>query len=190
MLTQNQLVENEELIGTLIETNDRLDAAINTYNELTASDEVGALSSGIATTTITDWEASQPQNTVDEDSQDWDNAPNARDNDGRHLHPDLADLDFNAPAPNLPAPIKPRALSEDNDTGRIEEDKRGSLSDYSDYESSDEQTYIGTSKRRGYVTVSDDSDDDRVAGPARPKPAAQPVTVTHKSKNPFADPFA
>jgi hypothetical protein len=98
----------------------------------------------------------------------------------KHLHPDLQDLNFGplgASSNNLPAPLQPSAFSDDGN-GPDEHtiyDGRGSLSDFSDYESSDEETHnaaVASPKRRkvgrDYVNVSDDPDDD----------------------DPFADPFA
>jgi hypothetical protein len=61
---------------------------------------------------------------------------------------------------------------------------KGSLSDFSDYESSDEETHTASSSRprRNYVHVSDNSDDEAA------------VNITAKGANggndPFADPFA
>lgn len=90
--------------------------------------------------------------------------------------------------------MRPTTFTEDSTSGRgIEEDKRGSLSDYSDYESSDEETHNGASaKRRNYVTVSDDSGDHLpvAAGPStQPKQPVAPAPAKFET-NPFADPFA
>jgi hypothetical protein len=109
------------------------------------------------------------------------------------VHPDLHDLSFGTLGPekgcagpsisrlptlnhldrNLQPPIRPTALSSD------EEDRfRGSLSDFSDYESNDEETrhHAGQSSagaRKAYVNVSDDGGDEDV-----------------RVEDPFADPFA
>lgn len=112
------------------------------------------------------------------------------------MHPDLADLDFNASAQNLPPPIRPTTFSDDGGGRGVDEDRRGSLSDFSDYESSDGETYVGTSKRKNYVTVSDDSGNEHpvVAGPATQiapaAPAPAPAKAAVTDDDPFADPFA
>jgi hypothetical protein len=117
------------------------------------------------------------------------------------LHPDLHDLSFGALGPekgcarsslsrpstlnsfsrDLQPPIRPTTYSSDDDRfGR-----RGSLSDFSDYESSDEGTHqragqsTGLHVRKAYVNVSDDGGDD--GGDAR-----QHIV----DDDPFADPFA
>ena len=106
-----------------------------------------------------------------------------------HVHPDLEDLNFgplgNSSA-NLPAPMRPSALSDDG----YEEKKpveRVSLSDFSDYESSDEETHktnAASSSKRHYVTVSDNEEE----------PTAPSASGSGKAKlvdvDPFADPFA
>ncbi len=76
-----------------------------------------------------------------------------------------------------------RSSSEEDDTWR-----RGSLSDFSDYQSSDEETHnragpssAAQSRRRGYVDVSDNETQDVRRTPKQP--AVQ-------DEDPFADPFA
>lgn len=71
-------------------------------------------------------------------------------------------------------------------------ESRGSLSDYSDYESSNDETHQrrdfaeGSStgrKRRAHITVSDDGDGD--VGPTPPV-----LGKALEDEDPFADPFA
>lgn len=106
------------------------------------------------------------------------------------VYPDLEDLNFGplgASSTNLPPPIRPSALSDDGEQDDIE--KRGSLSDFSDYESSDEETHkaiAGPSSKRNYVTVSDDDDDDAFASIVRETAS----TTSGVADDPFADPFA
>lgn len=86
------------------------------------------------------------------------------------IHPDLHDLDFNslgADASGLPSPLRPTSPDSPLEGQRT---GRGSLSDYSDYGSSDEETHnrvvyssgssspvAGKGKARGvYKTFSDD----------------------------------
>jgi len=103
------------------------------------------------------------------------------------VYPDLEDLNFGplgASSTNLPPPIRPSALSDDGEQDDIE--KRGSLSDFSDYESSDEETHkgiAGPSSKRNYVTVSDD--DDAFGSIVSGAPS-----TTSGVADPFADPFA
>ncbi len=79
-------------------------------------------------------------------------------------------------------PTAARTASEDDGTNW----RRGSLSDFSDYESSDEETHnrastSATPKRsKTYVTVSDDDDDQ----------AEAPKDPLLEDDDPFADPFA
>lgn len=104
--------------------------------------------------------------------------------DNAHLHPDLHDLSFGplgTSSNNLPPPLRPSTLEDDNA-------RRGSLSDFSDYESSDEEAHnaAGASSRarKDYVTVSDDSDDDAAVAIRASNTGSSAVD------DPFADPFA
>jgi len=95
------------------------------------------------------------------------------------LHPDLQDLNFGSIAnssTNLPPPIRPSNYSDEEDSYN----RRGSLSDFSDYESSDEDTHNTRPDggRKSYVTVSDDEDEDAARG------------LRKGEADPFADPFA
>lgn len=79
---------------------------------------------------------------------------------------------------NLPPPIRPNAHSSDD-----EDYRRGTLSDYSDYESSDEDTHnqrAGPSSggRRDYGDDSDSGQD------------AHKAVKNADEDDPFADPFA
>ncbi len=78
-----------------------------------------------------------------------------------------------------------QALSDDDDRDEDQHERRASLSDFSDYQSADDEIHkqhAGPS-RRNYVTVSDD-DEQGVSG----------TSSLGKSKDveddPFADPFA
>lgn len=182
MISFLQLVENEEVIGTLIETNDRLMAALEMYESLASTtlnpDTTEAITSSLANTTI---DSTKHSNNPYLSSDSSPEAGMNRDYP-THVHPDLEDLSFGSigDSSRLPAPLRPSTMSDDEQEGV---DQRGSLSDFSDYESSDEETHRnnpGPSKR-GYVTVSDDEDG--------------PVGAASKGKNrkmadPFADPFA
>ena len=92
---------------------------------------------------------------------------------------------------NLPPPLRPSALRGDSSGAESDPWKgRGSLSDLSDYESSDEETHnaaSGSSQRkpgrRSYVQVSDDPDEDG-------RDATSNVEVKGKRDDPFSDPVA
>jgi len=97
-----------------------------------------------------------------------------------YVHPDLEDLNFGPlghSSTNLPPPIRPSTLAPDDSAfDQDGPDRRGSLSDFSDYESSDENTHrakAGPSYKRNYATVSNDD-----------------VVSTPIHDDPFADPFA
>jgi LAS seventeen-binding protein 5 len=124
---------------------------------------------------------------------------------GSPIHPDLHDLSFGELGPehrydglavlqplinrhrnrNLQPPIRPTAHLTDGD----QVFRRGSLSDFSNYESSDEETYgragqsSGRYARTAYINVSEDDEDaEEDAVDARPHIA--------EDEDPFADPFA
>ncbi|KAF8807793.1 hypothetical protein BYT27DRAFT_7189886 [Phlegmacium glaucopus] len=179
-----QLVENEELIGTLIETNDRLMSALEMYEKLiTADPEAGtedtkAITAGMAAADVGSAKSTM-HNERGRDRLGGQNRP-------AYIHPDLEDLNFGPlgnSSTNLPPPIRPSALSDDG----LDQDSqaRGSLSDFSDYESSDEETHranAGSSSKRNYVTVSDNEGESSVSRNSK--------TRTQARNDPFADPFA
>ncbi|EMD41873.1 hypothetical protein CERSUDRAFT_79493 [Gelatoporia subvermispora B] len=207
-----QLVENEDMIGTLIDTNDRIIAALESYDMLVKANlteqDVRDVQEGLAAAKIQDTElgklqekqraaiqrsqgrassatllASRGKGRDDDETHDQDGQP--------YAYPDLQDLSFGplgAEQRGLPPPIRPSALSSDDERGR-----RGSLSDFSDYQSSDEETHnqrASTSaaarshqRTRDYVDVSDNEEEVNAA--RDPKTA-----LLHEEDDPFADPFA
>jgi len=181
-----QLVENEELIGTLIETNDRLMSALEMYDKLIVAgpeaetQDTGAITSGMAAINFD----ATARSTMDHEhvKKGKDRGPDRP----TYVHPDLEDLNFGPLGnltTNLPPPIRPSTLSDDAAFDQDDRNRRGSLSDFSDYESSDENTHkanAGPSSKRNYVTVSD-SDEEAFKN-------TRVRTQTHE--NPFADPFA
>ncbi|KAL0578492.1 hypothetical protein V5O48_003485 [Marasmius crinis-equi] len=181
-----QLVENEEVIGVLIETNDRVITALEMYDQvLTAvnkgdTDKAEAIADGLAATHIS--HEGQLARLQDKQRAEVEKAKQraAASSAGQNLHPDLEELSFGplgASSSNLPPPIRPTGMSDEED-----EVRRGSLSDFSDYESSDEaahKTSPSSYRRKEWITVSDDSDDAR----------AGIRNQTHE-EDPFADPFA
>ncbi|KAH9178734.1 hypothetical protein EDB89DRAFT_2217836 [Lactarius sanguifluus] len=185
-----QLVEDEEIIGTLIETNDRIITALESYSKLSkpnvSEQDVEEVRQGLAAADIAgsevqklqDKQRAAVQRAVRRYSRTEDDALKST-----SVHPDLHDLSFGALGPeqrNLQPPIRPTTHSSDDDQIY----RGGSLSDFSDYESSDEEIHrrAGPSSdlhpRKAYVHVSDDGgDDDKNAG-------------RHSIEDPFADPFA
>ncbi|KAI8990560.1 hypothetical protein BD414DRAFT_438281 [Trametes punicea] len=182
-----QLVENEDMIGVLIETNDRIIAALENYDLLTkpetSEQQVKEIQEGLAATKLSNSELGklqEKQRAVIERSVGRAGSSSTRPDPGEEsptsptsptsassVHPDLQDLQFGslgAEQRNLPPPIRPtvrRSSSDEGDAWR-----RGSLSDFSDYQSSDEETHGRQAssstqpQRRGYVDVSDDESVD------------------------------
>ena len=107
---------------------------------------------------------------------------------------DLEDLNFGGSigkeSPSLPPPIRPSTANAEKRSSLDDEDHRGALSDFSDYESSDEEAHKArasgsTPKKQRYVYVSDSD--------GEPSATALTTAVAEgkkKSNNPFADPFA
>ncbi|TFK30860.1 hypothetical protein FA15DRAFT_35563 [Coprinopsis marcescibilis] len=184
-----QLVENEDFIGTLIETNERVVMALETYNQIVSAgqdpdDATKEIASSLAATTLETKEVKATNPThASYRSQSPPDSPS--------VHPDLEDLQFGAlgqSSNRLPPPIQPskRYSDEDNEEAI---DNRGSLSDFSDYESSDGETRnvkAGPSTaRKSYVAVSDDEGDIHRYTSSHSKVKSPPA-----EEDPFADPFA
>lgn len=195
-LILKQLVENEEVIGTLIETNERIINAIDMYDQLVVQ---SADPTDVSTTIAADLSATHitpPQSELASLQERQRMAVERAKTGGRsdhnaHVHPDLQDLNFGpigASSNHLPAPLRPNALSDDGNGQEEVYEGRGSLSDFSDYDSSDEDSrkaagYSGAGKRRrDYVDVSDDPEDQGVASNSKKAPDSE--------ADPFADPFA
>ncbi|TFK36922.1 hypothetical protein BDQ12DRAFT_653761 [Crucibulum laeve] len=190
-----QLVENEELIGTLIETNERIMSALEMYDKLSTPDAASsgadvseAITAGLAAAHISMPEGEvarlqEKQRAAVERIRQVRGKDRGEEPDA-HVHPDLQDLNFGpigASSTNLPPPLRPSTLSDD---GEEIHEGRGSLSDFSDYETSDEETHYakgGSSRRKSYVTVSDDEDYSST-------PFARGNSKV--DDDPFADPFA
>lgn len=183
-----KLVENEEVIGVLIETNDRIIAALEMYDHLATadpkSDQSSIIAKGLAATHIhADGEVNKLQEKQKAAVAKAKHSNGSTQNGATGgVFADLQDLNFGtlgASSSNLPPPIRPTSMSEES-TGA---DARGSLSDFSDYESSDEETHNaqGSSSKypaRDYYS----SEDEGVANTSHP--------VAAVADDPFADPFA
>ncbi|KAH6916942.1 hypothetical protein BKA70DRAFT_317973 [Coprinopsis sp. MPI-PUGE-AT-0042] len=194
VMAYTRLVENEDLIGTLIESTERVVSALNLYDELVSAGQAGDADATDALTTKL--AAAQISHAKDEEAQllsrtnSYSNAAEHRSQQPpRQVHPDLEDLDFLGGHSNrLPPPMQPSKAGAGNSSEEDEVRNRGSLSDFSDYESSDEEMHnarAGTSTgKKAYVTVSDDEDD--VVAAFTPKAS----TSKAQEDDPFADPFA
>lgn len=155
-------------------------AALENYDKIAAgesSESTNTLASDLASTHITTVEEQRnPRN------QDQSVAQESRNN----LHPDLRDLNFGplgASSNDLPRPLQPSTLSDEDEQPKGN-NKRGSLSDFSDY-SSDEETHTsGVSSRkpgeRDYVDVVDGLDEEPYS--------RIPLTKQLTGDDPFADP--
>ncbi|KZT30870.1 hypothetical protein NEOLEDRAFT_1126522 [Neolentinus lepideus HHB14362 ss-1] len=195
-----QLVENEELIGTLIETNDRLVAALEMYNRLSrptvTEDDVSAVQAGLEAAKITDQDQlrnlqSLQRGAVARAAQASGRGKNSTPALDANVHPDLHDLSFGslgADQQNLPPPLRPSAPRRSDSDEDISY-RRGSLSDFSDYESSDEETHNRQASAAGPSTSHAHRDpyfDSNVDGRGEAK--SSPLH-DDDSEDPFADPF-
>ncbi|KIJ21957.1 hypothetical protein PAXINDRAFT_159941 [Paxillus involutus ATCC 200175] len=179
-----QLVENEEIIGTLIETNERIISALQMYYNFSASDHPqdpsAEIQSGMDAVTITPNELSKlrdQQRAAVENARRQQSEFSENDSDDRqevgsstgYVHPDLQDLSFGAlesEQGSLPPPIKP-STPHASPGEAVWDQHRGSLSDFSDYESEDERWV-----------------------PHQPGPSSHTQSRGNHVEDPFADPFA
>ncbi|KAG8826910.1 putative actin patch assembly and actin polymerization protein [Serendipita sp. 401] len=193
-----QLVENEELIGTLIDTNERIIVALDMYDTLLK-------------TAAQDSDDTPPPSAVPESpSTDWTKADSsaitgqlerlqekqraaveraiAREKTTR-VHPDLDSISFDdsSRGAGLPPPIKPTTPGADDAKGF----DRGSLSDFSDYDSSSDEAprtsmssgRPSTSTHRQYEYRNQQAEDDEYGAEDTRKNLLD-------DEDPFADPFA
>ncbi|KAG1828383.1 hypothetical protein EV424DRAFT_1386164 [Suillus variegatus] len=178
-----QLVENEEIIGALIETNEHIITALQMYvnlsatDQTTASDPTANIQATMATTHLSPnstGELSVQQRAAVEQYKQQLHDYEEQERSRNHIHEDLRDLSFGSlgnEEGKLPPPMRPTAhrnISPDSEWDQ----GRGSLSDFSDYESEGEeqprnvahQPAASSSLRRSERVVDDE--------------------------DPFADPFA
>ncbi|KZV74864.1 hypothetical protein PENSPDRAFT_647638 [Peniophora sp. CONT] len=181
-----QLVDSEDFVGTLIETNDRIIAALETYDKLSnptvTEEDVESVQKALGNARIGgESEVNKLQEKQraavrrakgrrGEDLLDGESAYSGAGAGGSSMHPDLQDLSFGslgAEQSRLPPPLRPQSGDYTSD-----ENRHGSLSDYSDYQSSDEDTHNAraSTSNRAYESYA---------------PRKQAV-----SEDPFADPFA
>ncbi|KAK2461586.1 hypothetical protein APHAL10511_006049 [Amanita phalloides] len=158
-----QLVEDEDLIGALIETNDRIVSALQMYNLIKGTEDVPDDTKEIAR----DLEATRINSPIDNDRESQHKSVDSQET---KVHPDLQDLSFGplgASSSRLPAPIKPSNLSDS-----YYDHRRGDLSDFSDYNSSSDGEYVDVSN--------DDIYTNKITR----------ASVASHEDDPFADPFA
>ncbi|KAJ4485896.1 hypothetical protein J3R30DRAFT_3442746 [Lentinula aciculospora] len=184
-----QLVENEEIIGVLIETNDRIIAALEMYDNMTSPDSKGdqssAITTGLASTHIsTESEVNKLQEKQKAAVQKAKLNDSIRNGSTGGVYADLEDLNFGtlgSSSNNLPPPLRPTSMSEES-TG-AGADTRGSLSDFSDYESSDEETRNARASSSKYA-------EDYYASSDEEANQSQGAKTKTSTNDPFADPFA
>ncbi|KAH8835457.1 hypothetical protein DL96DRAFT_1574295 [Flagelloscypha sp. PMI_526] len=181
-----QLVENEEIIGTLIEVNERIIKALELYDARTAQEAEPPkdLADRLAEANLNNGSQSEVNKLQERQRMEVERVKGkgrAADLDSptSPVHPDLHDLDFgSSSSPGLPAPMRPSSAHNGawKDSDDEEEMRRGSLSDFSDYESDDDRAAAS----RRYITVSDNESEQ----------GKGITTKTSKDDDPFADPFA
>ncbi|KAJ3929678.1 MAG: hypothetical protein NXY57DRAFT_1015696 [Lentinula lateritia] len=188
-----QLVENEEVIGVLIETNDRIIAALEMYDNMASpdskSDQSSAIVAGLAATHIgPESELIKLQEKQKAAVQKAKMNGSLRSDPTGGVYADLEDLNFGtlgASSSNLPPPLRPTSMSGES-TG-VGANTRGSLSDFSDYESSDEETHNARVSSSKYATNDYYASSDDGANGSR---GMQTVNTKASIDDPFADPFA
>ncbi|KAG8898309.1 putative actin patch assembly and actin polymerization protein, partial [Tulasnella sp. 417] len=201
-----QRVENEELIGTLLDANERIITSLQLYDKLLKSAEhdsdeedaaakMASLSIKQPETELSKLQGKQRaaiERANSRSSLNVNSGGVSRPPGGKNVHPDLRDLSWGTSQDNtgLPPPLQPRGA------GETDSYRQGSLSDYSDYDSDEDDrprnststaaTSAGAGPSytsRGYGNLIGD-EDDLAAGDTR-KGLLEP-----QDDDPFADPFA
>ncbi|KAJ1301833.1 hypothetical protein OPQ81_009061 [Rhizoctonia solani] len=197
-------IQKEEIIGTLLDTNERIIAAIQLYDKMSKSpdqDSDEEIRQSLASTAVGDKPATNPAEERDTELEKLQFKQRARIQreisrsslrsnvtagavgagagagvaGATALHPDLQDLAWGgASSSNLQAPLQPTGQGSSTDAYT----NRGSLSDFSDYDSSDEEGHRNAP-----------------AGPSAYNyrgEATAPLSVQQDDddEDPFADPFA
>jgi len=209
-----QRVENEELIGTLLDANERIIVSLQLYDQMLksaehdsdedhdAAEKMEALSlqqQQQAASEISKLQGKQRaaiQRATSRSSLDVISGGISRPTpmSGKNVHPDLQDLQWAAPLGHensaLPAPLRPHLPDEQASY------RRGSLSDYSDYTSEEDDddrpststaptSAAGHSHTHGYRAYDDliGDEDELVRGEVH-------KGLLSADDDPFADPFA
>ncbi|CAE6356852.1 unnamed protein product [Rhizoctonia solani] len=196
-------IQKEEIIGTLLDTNERIIAAIQLYDRMSKSpdhDSDEEIRQTLASTAIGDKPpaGTTPRNDHDTELEKLQLRQRARIQreisrsslrsgltagavgagagaaGAAALHPDLQDLAWGgASSSNLQAPMQPAGQDSTTDAYT----NRGSLSDFSDYDSSDEETHRNAAAASSY---------NYREGTSAPLSSQR----IDDDEDPFADPFA
>ncbi|PBL00503.1 hypothetical protein ARMGADRAFT_1006695 [Armillaria gallica] len=189
-----QLVENEELIGTLIETNERVINALETYDNVLnapvkkADDSADTLSAPLAKIHLT---GESEVIKLQEKQRAAVERAKYRNDSGTYA--DLQDINFGSigvSSTNLQPPLRPSTLTPYSGESN---EARGSLSDFSDYESSDEETHNTSTaawRRAQKHGVDDDTDSERLGIRTANREVGGSNVALVDVEDPFADPFA
>ncbi|KAK0455974.1 hypothetical protein EV421DRAFT_1895243 [Armillaria borealis] len=188
-----QLVENEDLIGTLIETNERVINALETYDNVLnapmkkADDSADTLSAPLAKIHLT---GESEVIKLQEKQRAAVERAKYRNDSGTYA--DLQDINFGSigvSSTNLQPPLRPSTLTTYSDESN---EARGSLSDFSDYESSDEETHKASAawRRAQKDGVDDDTDSERLGIRSMNREEGGSNVALVDVEDPFADPFA
>ncbi|KIK30316.1 hypothetical protein PISMIDRAFT_645028 [Pisolithus microcarpus 441] len=163
-----QLVENEEMIGTLIAANEQVIAAIQLYNDLATAaapskDCSANIRSGVEAMALHPSGRSTLQGPEEANNREHDRSNSV-------VHPDLEDLSFGSlgnEQGSLPPPMRPSTRHGSSDDDEWDQ-QRANLSDFSDFEREEphEHDHAGPSSDTHRNEKSENVDD------------------------PFADPFA
>ncbi|KAG8955423.1 putative actin patch assembly and actin polymerization protein [Tulasnella sp. 424] len=201
-----QRVENEELIGTLLDVNERIITSLQHYDQLLKSAEHDS-DEDDATAKMAELSLKPPETEISKlqgkqraaieransrSSLNVNSGGVSRPPGTRTVHPDLRDVSWGTSQENtgLPPPLQPRGADE------ADSYRQGSLSDYSDYSSDEDRPRTSTSTAatsagagpsytsRGYGNLIGDEDDLVSGGDARKG------LLDQGDDDPFADPFA
>ena len=208
-------MENEEIIGTLIDTHERIIAALEMYDEVSECQRHGELGDNFrpqllktAAHDSDDTPPASPHSDTPTFNSQLDRLQEkqraavgreiARRGKSSSVHPDLADLRFGDgdSVNGLPPPIQPNAPGSPSSPGN-----RASLSDYSDYDTSGDEVprtsgsksapastrYSGASgSGTGKYNYQSRKDEDHQSGNA----ITESNLFDDDDDDPFADPFA
>ncbi len=187
-------MENEELIGTLIETNERVINALETYDNVLnapvkkADDSADTLSAPLAKIHLT---GESEVIKLQEKQRAAVERAKYRSDSGTYA--DLQDINFGSigvSSTNLQPPLRPSTLTPYSGESN---EARGSLSDFSDYESSDEETHNTSTaawRRAQKHGVDDDTDSERSGIRTANREVGGSNVALVDVEDPFADPFA
>ncbi|KAG8887934.1 hypothetical protein FRB99_004186, partial [Tulasnella sp. 403] len=199
-----QRVENEELIGTLLDTNERVITSLQFYDQLLkradhdSDEDPKPISQSEPVSEISKLQGKQraaiqraaSRSSMNVLTGDIGRSPPS----GSGMHPDLKDLTWGTSIESensaLPEPLRPRAVDDPyDDTYR-----QGSLSDYSDYSSEEDDDRPSTStaatSAAGHAQSGSRAYDNLIGDEEDLAPGDSKRGLLDPSEDPFADPFA